>query len=192
MLTDVDNWLEENSDLVRYILFHRFSIKPEYNNYEDLFNIGLHALYKARQSFDPEKSAWSTWAYKVIWGNIADTIRTKGRPYRYEKTTSPMNEGDNGFQGFRPEYRAIAEQQLCYNTSTELEDSNDQFTVENLPVSATIKRMIKQHFVEGKTYRELGPIYGVSHEAVRKRVVAALDKLRDLGYDKVYQLLHTA
>lgn len=75
---DIRNQLiEQNTPLVKYVIDKHFKYSCAFE-YEDLYGYGVLGLCKAaRKYIYSTKNKFSTFAYKIIWGEIKNAIRDK-------------------------------------------------------------------------------------------------------------------
>lgn len=143
--------IEKYKNLVSSLAFRLY---PE--AFEDAFQEGMLALCKTCQKFDPLRGIqFSTFLTFQVTGYI---LNLRGR-----KKTFPI----------------LIEDDECIPERDTFEESifiNDAFSL----LSGEEQHLLKSRFVEGKTLDQLGQELGMSHQAVAKREIKAIEHLRKI------------
>lgn len=71
--------LEKNKTLVKNVIWNNF---PSMVGDEDLFQVGLIALWQAMKSYDPEEASFETYASRVIKYSLISEVKHRGRSKR--------------------------------------------------------------------------------------------------------------
>lgn len=127
----------------------------------DLFGIGCVALVEAYKSYAPEKGAsFSTWATKLIKQSIFDNFK-KLKKYKNTKNLD-QDLVDDSKQSVPSEFLSLF-----------LEDEKDDTYSEK-----ENKKILLDHFLNGKSWAEIGREKSLSRERVRQKGMEALEKIR--------------
>lgn len=85
----LDEFLEKNQNLARYVVNHYFRVQIEMNNFDkmELFNLALIGLMKAYQRFDPTmyKNKFSTYAITLMVGEVRRFVRDYNHNLYYSR-----------------------------------------------------------------------------------------------------------
>lgn len=71
-----DDLIRKNANLVRYVIDRCY---PTLRHDDDLYQVGLIGLWKAIERYDPQKGAFSSYAYSCIRCELADEFRRRGK-----------------------------------------------------------------------------------------------------------------
>jgi RNA polymerase sigma factor (sigma-70 family) len=167
----VDEW----DALIISIVKRYFSIARRNSNVDvdDLKQEAWHALMRACKNHDPEKAAksgvkFSTYAYAYIDGQL--------RRYISNSFKAPTNIDIDSI--------VIEDEDYC------LEDDaiKDELASRIFTLAEGVKNaeLLVEHFVHGKTYRQIAKELGVSHNLIYLRIHAVLNKIQEELYDDNY------
>ncbi|WP_154307444.1 sigma-70 family RNA polymerase sigma factor [Metabacillus lacus] len=147
---------EEN----RFIILHHIRKLHLYENHDEYYQIGCIALWKAANSYNPDKgSSFSTYAYAVIRGHLLSELKkSKKLQQRYEPTENIEVTENN----------ALEDEQLYVES-----------VLVNLHESLTEKQMkwLNAYVKEGKSPKEIAVQENVAESAVKAWRRDALKKL---------------
>lgn len=156
------NRLEDHLGLVRSIV-SKFTKFDKYNLMDsELFGIGCLALVEAQKSYIPERGAFSTWATKLIKQSIFDNFR-KLKKQKMQRLQENFNIVDN------------SKKELPENLLSTLlgeEKSDTEFDKQN-------KKILIDHFLNNKSWAEIGRELSLTRERVRQRGSEAIEKIRE-------------
>lgn len=148
--------IEEHLGLVRSIVLQFDKNLSD----SDLYGIGCVALVEAYNSYEPEKGAFSTWATMIIKQSIFDFFRKNKK----HKTVQHLD-GDVQ-DNFRAKLPADLLQILLQ------EDTSDS------KVDKENKKILIDHFLNDKSWAEIGRNLKITRERVRQKGSEALSKIR--------------
>lgn len=151
--------VEDHLGLVRAVVY-KFCRKCRVEDSE-LYSVGCIALMKAASSFDPTKSQFSTWATRLIRQRVIEEI------CRVSKERS-VSDTDYVAKAVCPEPRKPVH---MVSSIVESCDSDSPSEFEG-------KRVVREHYLKGRSLSDLGRELGMSKEGVRKRVGSAIVALR--------------
>lgn len=153
------NLLEDHLGLVRSIVskFDRCHIMDS-----ELFGIGCLALVEAHKSYMPERGAFSTWATKLIKQSIFDNFR-KLKKQKMQRLEENFNIVDDS-------KKEIPEGLL----STLLSDEKNDTELEKQN-----KKILIDHFLNNKSWAEIGRELSLTRERVRQRGLEAIERIRE-------------
>lgn len=120
----------------------------------DVFGCACLALVEASVSYDPNKGSFSTWATRIIKQKIIKEFRkNKNFDMLGDKDVALVDKNSN---------------KLPYDLiKTIFENNKDENS-----------QILKSHYLDGKTWAEIGRDMNVTRECVRIRGCKALDKIR--------------
>lgn len=162
--------VESNTSLV-----HAVIKKSKFYNldmYDDVFQVGVMGLMKAVKSFDKDLGVkFSTYAYTCIKNEIISFyIRSKRKNDLIE---SAMSLDANLPNSENLTYNDVIPDKKCNvekDVSKKMIEEFIRSIVEDIPDEVS-RKLVKQHYLEGVSYRTLGKLNGVSHEIIRRRVL---------------------
>lgn len=152
------NSLENHLGLVRSIV-SKFDTSHIMDS--DLFGIGCLALVEAQKSYKPEKGSFSTWATKLIKQSIFDSFRKSKK----QKAKTEINENfvDKTKKSIPHDF-----------LETLLSDSKNDTETEKQN-----KKILIDHFINGKSWAEIGRNLSLTRERVRQKGIEAIKKIRE-------------
>lgn len=155
-------FLEDHLGLVKSIV-----CKFEHTNLmdSDLFGVGCLALVEAHKSYDPNRGSFSTWATKIIKQSIFDNFKKNKKIKNIEKENDIIDES-------KPEFP-----QKLFSILLK-EDLNETKT------DRQNKKILVDHFINNKTWAEIGREMSLTRERVRQKGLEAIEKIR-----KKYRLI---
>jgi len=167
----VDEW----DSLIFSIVKRYFAItrKNPSVDVDDLKQEAWHALMRACNNHDPEKAAksgvkFSTYAYAYIDGQL--------RRYVSNACKVPANvDIDN-----------ISVIDDTYDLEDEIQRDELACKIFELAKDEKHAELLVEHFVKGKTYRQIARELGVSHNLINLRIHAVLKKVQEELYDDNY------
>lgn len=129
-----------------------------YKNYDEYYQIGLIALWKAWKNYDDSKGKFSAYAYVTVRGSILEKLRKEAQ---YE------------------ERFPILDEQM---TGSYLEDFLEKVLFESYLTTLTEKQKtwVIEAIYNGKTLAQIASEYETTVEAVKSWRKEALKKLRKL------------
>lgn len=74
-MSDEEKLFYDNIELVHYVLHSMIHINSNSQNYEDCFQIGCIGLWKACQTYNKQRSKFSTYATKLIYNEVKINFR---------------------------------------------------------------------------------------------------------------------
>lgn len=159
----------------RYFALTRFNSAIDV---DDLKQEAWHALMRACQNHDPNKAAksgvkFSTYAYAYIDGQLRRYVSTHCRLTDYCKTDS------EDFMGFPAVEDGV-------DLEDKLADAELAGKIFKLAKGEKHYDILIQHFVNGKTYRQIAAELGVTHALIGQRIHAMLEKIQEQLSDDNY------
>ena len=131
-----------------------------------LYGIACVALVEAHNSYDCAKGAFSTWATKIIKQAIFDNFRKNKK----HKCVGPLESDiEDDFKSPIP---------LEILSTLLKEDKNESKTEKQN------KKILIDHFIENKSWAEIGRKLKITRERTRQKGIEAIEKIR-----KKYRLL---
>lgn len=153
--------LEDHLGLVKSIVY-----KFDKNlNDSDLYGIACLALVEAKNSYDAKKGAFSTWATKIIKQSIFDNFRKKNK--------NKAKQIDN--YEIIDDFKKVPFDILNVILKKDKQDSK---------TDSENKQILIDHYINNKTWAEIGRKKNLSKERVRQKGQEALCKIR-----KKYRLI---
>jgi RNA polymerase sigma factor (sigma-70 family) len=153
------NLLEDHLGLV-YSIVSKFDRNTADS---DLFGIGCVALVEAHKSYVPEKGAFSTWATKLIKQSIFNNFRKNKK--------SKMQNLENGeCLNLVDDSKATIPAEIL---STLLADEE-----EDTKADKENKKILIDHFLNDKSWAEIGRELSLTRERVRQKGMEAIQKIR--------------
>lgn len=133
---------------------------------EDLAELVFLKVWEARESYNPDKSAFKTWMFTIARNVVIDF-------YRASKETLPLNEAVNienaNYRGPRQLADESIERQGMKEALRELEDN--------------YREVIALRYIEDLSYREISKLIGKTESAVRVLHFRGLKKLKHVLKD---------
>lgn len=144
-----------------------------YDPHQEFYQEGLYAMWKAVQTYQPEKSRFSTHLHHTIYNGLVDLMRTKVRQQRYDiifckEGTQKQKSGNR--------YRNV-DMPMHDDPAATLHESE---LWENIASTMTPNqwKWVKYHIFIGMSNREIAEQEHVSVEAVKSWAKKAKKKLR--------------
>ena len=137
-----------------------------YKDEEEFYQIGLIALWKALQVYDPKKGNFDTFAYSYIRGMILTELN-KSRKKEDRETF------------FSDDYEMIS---IPDERGEEFEREIHFLEFVN-KFPEKLSRFIIMHFVEEKTLKEIANQLGVSYSTVKLWKKESLERMQELSKD---------
>lgn len=131
-----------------------------YKNYDEFYQIGLIALWKAWQNYDDRKGKFSAYAYVSVRGSMLDQLR-KDSQYD-ERFTVDSNKLMN--QDYESYSETLLDKEMFESYLTALTEKQKTWAIEAI--------------LNEKTFAEIASEYGTTVEAVKSWRKGALKKLR--------------
>lgn len=128
-------------------------------NDSDLYGIACVALVEARNSYDPEKGAFSTWATKIIKQAIYDNFKKNKR----KSENLDFDIEDDSKSPIPMEMLAVFLK----------EDKNDT------KIQKQNKQILIDHFINNKSWAEIGRKLKLTRERVRQKGFEAIENIRE-------------
>lgn len=133
----------------------------------DLYSIGCMALLKAIRTFDPSKSSFSTWATRIIRNSIITQLRKNKKDQVIVFSSIEEKEKDEKLIDQQKEevpFKLIKDLIKIDNSDSKTEAEN--------------KKILIDHYLEGKSLSEIGKQFGITKERVRQRAKEGIAKIR--------------
>lgn len=171
----IDEWDALIISIVkRYFALSRFNTVIDI---DDLKQEAWHALMRASKNHDPEKAAaanvkFSTYAYAYIDGQLRRYVSNHCDLYSRTKFGSPDFDLED----------TLEETEFC----TDDKMAKDELCSKLFKLAENEKhyKILIRHFVDGKTYRQIGEELGVTHALIGQRIHAMLANIQEqLGDD---------
>lgn len=161
-------------------------------SFEDLLQIGFFGLVEAKQSYDPHKGSWSSWASYFIRKNMLDALGFRSSKIRY---TIKRKDGTTETRYFHvgsldaPAYsdddsislmETIADENIPDADSRLLVEDDSRVVREAVAAieDEKIKTAVVQYFLSGRTYKSIAIDMDVSPEMIRRLCGKGLVQLR--------------
>lgn len=156
----------------RYFALTRFNSAIDV---DDLKQEAWHALMRACQNHDPDKAAksgvkFSTYAYAYIDGQLRRYVSTHCRLTNYVKTDAEECGVD---------FRELPSSDDGVDIEDKLADAELAGKIFKLAEGEKHYDILIQHFVNGKTYRQIAAELGVTHALIGQRIHAMLEKVQE-------------
>lgn len=165
MLTaEISLLVENNLNLVRSIV-SRY-VKGSLDD-SDLYSVGCMGLLNAAMTYDPSKSKFSTWATKVVTSRIISELR------KMKVRTSVVLSSLDDIQKEECLQYHKTEELPCHLLDELTRDDNSDTKSESEG-----KKLLKQVFIQERSFSEIGRDLGLTREAVRKRAQKAIEQIR--------------
>jgi len=167
----VDEW----DALIISIVKRYFSIARRSSgiDIDDLKQEAWHALMRACKNHDPEKAAksgvkFSTYAYAYIDGQLRRYVSNSYKnPASVDIDNVTIEDEDYDLEG------DFVKDELAAK-------------IFELADGAKHSELLVEHFVKGKTYRQIASELGVSHNLIHLRIHSVLKKVQEDLYDDNY------
>lgn len=127
-----------------------------YKNYEEYYQIGLIALWKAWKNYDDRKGKFSAYAYVTVRGSMLEKLRQEAQ---YEERFPVLSE-----QSDTSYFENFLEKELFESYLTTLTEKQKTWAIEAI--------------FNGKTLKQIANEYETTVEAVKSWRKGALKKLR--------------
>lgn len=127
-------------------------------NDSDLYGIACVALLEARDSYDPEKGAFTTWATKIIKQAIFDNFR------KNKKLDSLEVEIEDDFKSSIP-VQILTDLLSDNKSESKIEKQN--------------KKILIDHFINNMSWAEIGRKLKITRERTRQKGVEAIKSIRE-------------
>jgi RNA polymerase sigma factor (sigma-70 family) len=152
---NLENYLNLVKSIVR-------KFEKKYIEDSDLYGIGCVALVEAYKSYDPQKGAFSTWATRIIKQSIFDYFRK----IKFRPNLIPIEFCDNKIYYNDKNIKVDLLSFLLTNKNCSKKE------IEN-------KQILIDHFVNNKTWAEIGREKNMSRERIRQKGQQALNLIRE-------------
>jgi RNA polymerase sporulation-specific sigma factor len=149
--------VENHLGLVKYLMEHHDLRPPKGYTYEDMLQVGAIALIKAKNSYDPAKSAWGTYASRCILNEFFMLFRKEKRAAINKAVHLEATNKNAAHDSDKATYMDL------------MPDADD---VESMFFAEEIKNMLKidpylytvfvYQFLEGKSQKEIAALVGVT------------------------------
>jgi RNA polymerase sigma factor (sigma-70 family) len=161
--------VEKNIGLLRAVV-SKFSKFPKIED-SDFYSIACLALVQAAASFDPSKSKFSTWATKIMTQKIIEQIRRNKKQNPVHLSSLEPGEQDSCLIDKKESTFPVHLLSLIApnNSDTKIEKES--------------KSIISMHYLDGKSWSEIGRSLGMTREGVRQRAIKMIDSIRDSNFE---------
>lgn len=157
-MKDFETWVKELTPMI-YSIIHRLKI---YKNQEEYFQIGLIGLWKAYQTYNPEKSTFPTYAYHYIRGYILTELRAN-----YRREDGELNLTDYEWR-IIPDLDEFADPEYQFQI---VEDLND--------LSPHLRQVIIMHYLYGYPLKEIARQFNISYSTIKRWKSEAISLLKE-------------
>lgn len=160
-----DNLITDNMNLVYYVCHKNF---PTFIHNEDIIQEGMIGLIKAAETYNPDKTKFSTYAYRCILNSMNNYLAK-------ERCDVELISLDNTIKGKNDSESLISELIEDVNSQTAFNDIEyDSFGETLSEKQKVVYDLLKQ----GKTRHEIGVEFGISASAVTATVKRIRKKWR--------------
>lgn len=149
--------VEDHLGLVRSLVL-KFIRKGDVEDSE-LYSIGCLALVEATKSYDPSKSKFATWAWKIVRNRMLDEVKKSGR----SRESSSCD------------FASFADDRLASPPALPVHMLSDFLGSVEGDKDA---EMLVDHYLAGRSLSDIGRQVGFSKEWVRKRLQSAIVRIR--------------
>ncbi|MBB2483275.1 sigma-70 family RNA polymerase sigma factor [Bacillus sp. APMAM] len=155
-MEDFQMIMKEYEAMIHHIL-HSLRI---YKNYDEFFQIGLIALWEAKEKFDPSKGSFTSYAYMTMKGRLLSEIKRRSK--EAERQFYPKEE----FWDFQFDEGAVEPLEM------------DTLLAYCEGLTNNQKKWVVATFYFGMNSAELAAYEKVSPSAVKKWKKGAMEKIR--------------
>ena len=166
--------VEENINLVGSIV-SKFLRKPHVEDSE-LYSVGCMGLFHAAKTYDPSKSKFSTWATRIIKQRIISEIRSQKRLKRRSGSVVISELDDRELDVCLEDRRPSSLPVHIVDALTKEAPSETKRETEN-------RTILVRHFLESRSFSDIGREMGITREAVRKKAQKAIESIRLTNLD---------
>ncbi len=146
--------VEDHLGLVRSLVL-KFIRKGDVEDSE-LYSIGCLALVEATKTYDPSKSKFATWAWRVVRNRLLDEVKKSGRS---------RESASCDLATFADDRSAAMPVHMLSDFLGSLKGDRDA-------------KMLVDHYLEGRSLSDIGSQVGFSKEWVRKKLQATILRIR--------------
>ncbi|MCM3717640.1 sigma-70 family RNA polymerase sigma factor [Fictibacillus phosphorivorans] len=133
------------------------------NHFDQYYQAGLLGLWRAYETFNPEKGTFSSYAFLLVRGSILQELRGEARRQKAEEIQDP--------------HESMTFKTLSHeDTIPYLEDVNMNLYLIHLTENQ--QRWVVQRVVQMKSEAEIAEMYGVTVYAVKSWRKSAIKRLR--------------
>ena len=157
--------VEDHIGLVRSVV-SKFS---KFGKIEDseFYSIACLALVQAAASFDASKAKFSTWATKIMTQKIIAEIRKNKRKKMIEISALEAQQADCCLVDKRN--KDLPTQLISLVRPNKCDSKSEKQN----------KTILSMHYLDGKSWSEIGRELGMTREGVRQRALRAIDSIRE-------------
>lgn len=159
----------QNIGLLKSIV-KKFSKKINIEDSE-YYSIACLALVEAASSFDASKAKFSTWATKIITQRIIQSIRKSKKQKLIEM--SSLDPVDIDHYLIDKKGKILPTELLSLIAPKEKDTKTERQS----------KSILSMHYLDGKSWSEIGRIIGMTREGVRQKAQRALELIRKNNVD---------
>ncbi|WP_193534016.1 sigma-70 family RNA polymerase sigma factor [Cytobacillus luteolus] len=152
---------DELVEVHRPLILHVLKTLHIYKDHEVYYQVGLVGLWEAQSRYNPEKGAFSTFAFSIIRGRVLSSLTKENQFYtRYQPTEH--------------------EEQLdaAYDESSEIKPEEDILTTYCFDLTENQRKWVIGKIIEDKKIKDIALEHGVTEDAVKTWRREALKKLR--------------
>jgi RNA polymerase sigma factor (sigma-70 family) len=163
MKINQNNIIIENYLCLAKSIVIKFIKKNQKVEDSDLYGCACLALVDASKSYDSSKGAFTTWATRKVTQAIIDNLR-KNKRHNIEMLGENSYDIKDGFEMKVP---------------TDILDILLKDSINDNDLQKQNKKILLDHFVENKTWAEIGRSLNLSRERVRQKGQEALKIIQD-------------
>jgi RNA polymerase sigma factor (sigma-70 family) len=157
--------IEQNIGLLRSVVA-RFCRSGKIED-SDFYSVACLALVEASTSFDSSKAKFSTWATKIMTQKIIAEIRKTKRKKTIEMSSLETNQTESCLADTRS--KTIPTQLLSLVKPRKSDSKSEKQN----------KLILSMHYLDEKSWSEIGRELGMTREGVRQRAIRAIESIRE-------------
>lgn len=169
--------VENNMELVNYVINRYFKAWKHDKEYEDLRQVGYVGLCKAKQNYNPDKGCFSTYAVIKIRGEISAWIRGNREHKEVQKKAISLNRKFNEAEDdltFEERIPSFQYEKMC----------SDVFAFDFRKNLNEKDKRIFDLMSKSYTYEEIGKKLGLSKSTIKYHAKKIRNKFRNYLYNE--------